>query len=335
MDGVKNVSFGAAVQEYRRHARAHNRSYVTYTDPALKVWEAAFPPETPLSDMSTRQIEQIKLDRAERVSRSTVDTYVAVLKAFFNWCLTHGYATTNPVKPVKLFRPSNEVVRYLMPAEFTSLVQAARGVEKSPYLPEKIQLGLATGLRRGNLFNLRWEQVDWLARVVRVQRTKGGKPHEVPLNDTAMAALGQLYAADTDSPYVFPHLTGKHAGQAVQDVKDGFGRALKAAAITHFRWHDLRHTAASWMVMGGASLKAVQEFLGHKSLKMTLRYAHLAPGYLAKEVSILDQFASGERESFGKPPGAGEDGSPQLIEKNGSSGWTRTSNPPVNSLMQV
>ena len=60
--------------------------------------------------------------------------------------------------------------------------------------------------------------------------------------------------------------------------------------------HDLRHTAASWMVMGGACLKAVQEFPGHKSLKMTLRPAHLAPGYLAAEVSILDQFACGERK---------------------------------------
>ena len=111
---------------------------------------------------------------------------------------------------------------------------------------------------------------------------------------------------------------GKHAGKAVQDVKNGSRKALENAGITNFRWHDLRHTAASWMVMGGASLKAVQEFLGHKSLKMTLRYAHLAPEYLAAEVSILDRFASGERARKGQRRQEPIVRSPQVVAKNGS-----------------
>ena len=169
------MTFGAAVTEYRRHSQAHNRSHVTYIEPGLKVWGAAFASDIQLSEISTRQIENVKLDRVEQVSKSTVDRNVAVLKAFFNWCITNGLASSNPVKPVKLFRPSNEVVRYLLPREYRTLVQEARRVEKSPFLAEKIQLAPATGLRRGNLFNLRWDNVDLLNRVIRVSRTKGGR----------------------------------------------------------------------------------------------------------------------------------------------------------------
>ena len=99
---------------------------------------------------------------------------------------------------------------------------------------------------------------------------------------------------EKDSPYVFP---SKKTGKHLTDVKHSFTSALKKAGIQNFRFHDLRHTAASWMVQGGASLYAVQKILGHSSIRTTQRYTHLSPGYLESEIGKIDDFLSPENEA--------------------------------------
>jgi integrase len=84
------------------------------------------------------------------------------------------------------------------------------------------------------------------------------------------------------------HTAGPKAGEPVRDIKNGFHRAVELAEVKDFTWHDLRHTFASWLTMRGASLRSVAELLGHQSLKMTMRYAHLSPAYLSAEVGLLD-----------------------------------------------
>src|SRR5262245_61369431 len=91
-----------------------------------------------------------------------------------------------------------------------------------------------------------------------------------------------------DCPYVFAHATGRKAGEPVHDVKNAFHTALEVAEIKDFTWHDLRHTFASWLMMKGASLRTVAELLGHRGLRMVMRYAHLSPAYLSSEVRLLD-----------------------------------------------
>src|SRR5262245_4672505 len=91
-----------------------------------------------------------------------------------------------------------------------------------------------------------------------------------------------------DCPYVFAHATGRQAGEPVKDVKNAFHTALEIAKIKDFTWHDLRHTFASWLIMKGASLRSVAELLGHRGLRMVMRYAHLSPAYLSAEVGLLD-----------------------------------------------
>jgi len=160
---------------------------------------------------------------------------------------------------------------------------------RSPFLAEKIILSVHTGLRRGSLFHLRWDYVDFLNRVVRIPRTKSGRPHAVPLNATVLTTLQALYTERIpDCPFVFANETGRHAGKPVKDVKNGFHTALEIAEIKDFTWHDLRHTFASWLVMKGASLRSVAELLGHRGLRMVMRYAHLSPAYLSAEVGLLD-----------------------------------------------
>ena len=209
------------------------------------------------------------------------------------------------------------------------------------------KLAAHTGLRRGSLFTLRWDQIDLDNRVIRIPRTKNGRPLSVPLNVTALNALKALEASKTpESPYVFPHKSGPSAGEPVHDIKNGFHAALELAHIEDFTWHDLRHTFASWLMMRGASLRSVAELLGHQSLKMTMRYAHLSPAFLSAEVSLLDppqpapapsekgnkskRARKGQRGPDRNPP---ETKVPNFVRKIGSSGWIRTSNPPVNSRM--
>jgi hypothetical protein len=91
-----------------------------------------------------------------------------------------------------------------------------------------------------------------------------------------------------DCPYVFAHATGRKAGEPVKDVKNAFHTALDIAEIKDFTWHDLRHTFASWLIMKGASLRSVAELLGHRGLRMVMRYAHLSPAYLSAEVGLVD-----------------------------------------------
>jgi integrase len=193
----------------------------------------------------SQEIEDSKLKRTQTVSRSTTDKELAVLQAFFNWCIRHELAVTNPVRRVKLFHEDNSRLRYLTRDEYDRLIAAARTLTErtsvstpSPYLVEKIVLAAHTGLRRGSLFNLRRDQIDFANSVLRIPRTKNGRPLSVPLNLIARTTLQALYEArEPDAQYVFPHKAGPNAGAPVQDIKNGFHAALELAGITDFTWH--------------------------------------------------------------------------------------------------
>jgi len=248
---------------------------------------------------------------------------------------------------VKLFHDDNSRLRYLSREEYDRLIEAAKQIKTSPYLVEKIVPAAHTGLRRGSLFNLRWAQIDFASRVMRIPRTKSGRPYSVPLNATALSTLQALHDnREPVSPYVSRIGSGPNAGEPVMAIKNGFHAALELAEIQDFTWHDLRHTFASWLMMRGASLRSVAELLGHASMKMTMRYAHLSPAFLSAEVSLLDppppapeppakgkkskRARKGQRASKGDQPRSEV---PGFVREFGSSGWTRTSNPPVNSRM--
>jgi integrase len=284
------VSLGDAIAQYREYSKAHHRSFSTYIENGLTVLGEALGPKTPLKDVTTANIEQMKLQRLEngRVAKSTVDKNVALAKSFFNWCIHQGLTTANPVKKVKLFHEDNERVRFLDPeAEYPRLLAEARN---GPwYLEPIIVLDVNTGLRRRNILYVRWDQVDFKRRIIRIEsRTKSGRPHNLPLNDTAFQKLKEVHQKTGSYRYAFVHLEGKFEGQPITDIKNAFNGAVDRAKIQNFRFHDLRHTFCSWLAIRGVPLTAIQKLAGHASIKMTLRYAHLSPRYLADEVKALD-----------------------------------------------
>lgn len=316
------VSLGEAIAQYREYSKAHHRSFSTYIDNGLTVLEEAVGSATPLKEVTTAGIEQMKLRRLEtdKVAKSTVDKNVAVAKSFFTWCINQGLTSANPVKKVKLFHEDNERVRFLEPdAEYPKLLAEA---QNGPwYLEPIIVLDVNTGLRRRNILGLRWDQVDFKRRIIRIEsRTKSGRPHNLPLNDTAFQKLKEVHQKTGSRRYVFVHLEGKFEGQPITDIKNAFNGAVDRAKIQDFRFHDLRHTFCSWLAIRGVPLTAIQKLAGHASIKMTLRYAHLSPRYLADEVKALDRV-----QQDGRPPT--DSGAEQAASSEKDQGETESAEP--------
>jgi integrase len=284
----KNVTLGQAFDQYREYCKAHNRSYRTHThtETSLKAIEKEFIRDTPLARITTATVEQFKLSRVKEVSEATVDKYLSVFKAFFNWCDVQGIFHANPVRKVRMFRPNNQIVRYLNADEYQRLLTAAEKIRW--YLRPVIEIAANTGLRRGNILERRWDECDRKSGVIRKAKTKNNEAVAIPMN-AAVDALDQLEKRKNGSPYVFPHMQGEQEGEAIKDVKNSFRTALKKAKIEKFRFHALRHCCASWLMMNGADLNDARQILGHKSIAMTLRYAHLSPRYLADKVKLLEK----------------------------------------------
>jgi len=286
---LKKLTFGELCDEYRTWAKVNLRSYENYVKVGLKFWEEKLGRETGLDKLNTQWIESVKSTYALTVEQATVDRKLEVLRAMFNWAIESNLIPgPSPMKGIKLFKPNNELVRYLSNDEYAALLEAA-GNERWHVRPV-IELAANTALRKRNILRLRWDECDFNAGVIRVTKTKSKKTVTIPMTDAALDVLNQIRNKTAKYEYVFCHLQGAQEGQPIADMKKSWKAALKAAGINRpFRFHDLRHSCASQLVMNGASLMAVKEILGHESLKTTMRYAHLSPDYVAHEVKVLDR----------------------------------------------
>ena len=210
--------------------------------------------------------------------------------SIFNKAITWKKATENPARPVKLLREDNRRLRYLDRDQARRLVTASL-----PHLRPILVTALNTGMRKGEILPLTWDQVDLTARIIRLTDTKNGEGRDLPINDDLLATLQAIprhlhtqegkdgRAEGYSCLYVFCDGTGQPFG----NVRRSFETASREAEITDFRFHDLRHTFASWLVMNGTDLNTVKELLGHKTIEMTLRYAHLSPDHKRRAVAGL------------------------------------------------
>jgi len=145
-------------------------------------------------------------------------------------------------------------------------------------------------MRKEEILSLEWDKhIDLKHGFILLNKTKNGDRREIPINQTLRETLQGL-VKHINSPYVFTDSEGKR----YQDVKRSFNSALKRAVIKDFRFHDLRHTFASHLVMTGIDLTTVSRLLGHKNLTMTLRYSHLAPEHMVRAVDLLDNTLNGK-----------------------------------------
>jgi integrase len=228
--------------------------------------------------MTPLMIETYVTRRAPLRKPATVNHEVATLRHMFRKAQEWGKALENPVKHLRRLRANNRRLRYLSTEEITRLLTVADAT-----LRPIVIAALHTGLRRGELFALTWQDVDFKAGVIRVIYTKNGERRELPMTETCRETL-QRIPRRLGADYIFPGKTG----EALADIRKRFHTALRKAGITGCVFHDLRHTFASHLVMAGVDLMTIKEFLGHKRLEMTLRYAHLAPDHKRAAINRLD-----------------------------------------------
>jgi len=267
------------IDGYLDRIRGTLRAYREY-ERYGRYWKAAFPGKT-LRQIVPSDIERYVAKRVTQVAPATVNRELAFLKHLFNVAIADGRAENNPVRAVKLFKENNSRVRFLSEDEEARL-RKSLGEEEW----KKVAVAIHTGLRQAEQFNLQWPYVDFATGIITIARSKHGEARRVPMNDTVREILRSL-PSRLKSRYVFPSKTGDTPLDARNYTSRVFVPALRRAGIDGFRWHDLRHTFASRLVMAGVDLRTVQELMGHKTLVMTLRYAHLSPGHQLDAVQRL------------------------------------------------
>jgi integrase len=144
-------------------------------------------------------------------------------------------------------------------------------------------------MRRGEIFNLKWEHIDFSEKIILVKHTKSGKTREIPISDRLYQLLIGLSRSKGNSEYVFPN---PDTGRPYIDVKKSFKFSCKKAGISDLRFHDLRHTFASRLVKAGVDLITVRDLLGHFSVRVTQRYTHSCMDQKKRAIELLHRVSS-------------------------------------------
>ncbi|MEA9446280.1 site-specific integrase [Candidatus Fukatsuia symbiotica] len=256
-----------------------------------------------LTNRKHRQLWESKRDAAIRknfsvpeyepkpVSLATKSQYLSFIRGLFR-IIANEWNWIKSAPVIKAKKPVNKRIRWLTTDEATRLIDC---------MPDSIKpvviFALATGLRRSNILDLEWSQIDMRRKVawVNPENAKAGKAIGVALNETACNVLrGQR---GKHARWVFVHTVAKTRSDGTLtpairkmrvDDNAAWYTGLKRAGITDFRFHDLRHTWASWLIQSGVPLNALQEMGGWESVEMVRRYAHLAPSHLTEHAKQLD-----------------------------------------------
>ena len=225
-----------------------------------------------LDQITPEAIEQFKINRLKKVKPISVNRDLQVLRALLNKAIAWGYLRENPMKHVKLFKEPPGRVRYLTQEEINRLLNATSG-----YLYTIVVIALNTGMRKNEILALRWSQIDFEKRLIFLEKTKNNKRRIIPINNFLYQTLLEWKEQSSGEDRLFH----------IKDFKRAWKTALKRAGIENFRFHDLRHTFASYLVMNGVDLRTVAELLGHSSLRMVQRYSHLSDEHMRRAVEQL------------------------------------------------
>jgi len=231
-----------------------------------------------LDEIDRELIDRIKDTKRSEASASTVNRYLAVIRAVLN-AARDDWEWIDKAPKIKEYREPKIRVRWITPTEAQRLLAVL-----PPHLSAMAAFSLQTGLRQRNVSFLRWDQVSLDRRTAWIHgdQTKNGKSLAVPLNDEAIRVLHKQ--RDKQAEYVFTY-----QGKPVErTTTKAWYKALANAGIDNFRWHDLRHTWASWHVQNGTSLQELMELGGWSSYEMVLRYAHLRSDHLHDAAKRLD-----------------------------------------------
>lgn len=283
--------FSVVAKRYLKHQRARltPAAYTREEGILDKHLRSFFGENTKVASVRRADVQRYVTERSGEVSAASVTKELNVLKHLMTLAVEWELIPMSPAHGVKSPKAPAGRVRYLQPAELRTVLEAC-----PVWLRPIAGLAVSTGMRRGEILGLRWLDVDTKNSRILLPQTKNGEGRIVYLNALAQQALTAVPvprgAKPTDRIF---------GGESVTpaNVSLCFLRACRSVKIHDCRFHDLRHTAASWMRMKGADIHTVALILGHKDLRMAARYQHLSPTFLAGAVRLLDSaFSNVETE---------------------------------------
>ena len=241
----------------------------------LNFWIKALS-DKPIIDITTTDINEALGTLPGHFKNATINRYVAAISVVFSYAVREYGIQVNPIYKIPSLPENNERTRFLSDDERTRLFHSGRASHWDKlYLI--VLLAITTGARKGELTKLKWSDIDFERRTAYVSTTKNGQPKVMPLTNEVVKELNRFKDQEpelifnseikTDKPYEFRKLWLK---------------ALDKAEIDNFRFHDLRHTCASYLAMNGCSLLEIADVLGHKQISMTARYSHLCVSHKQK-----------------------------------------------------
>jgi integrase len=271
---VSEISTADLLTRYKRHQRTRLRA-TTFErlDGILETLKRHLPERA--KDISRKDVAEYISTRAESVAPGTIQKEATVLKHALKLAVEWELLNSNVAQGAKLPQTPQGRTRYLSPTELKAALEAAPDWMRAP-----LALAAFTGMRRGELLGLHWTDVDLPNRRVYLRETKNGSLRVLALNDLAARVFESL-PQDGTGEAIF---SGVDAAKLSVYTR----RLFQSLKIEDASFHSLRHTAASWLVMEGCDLYAVGQLLGHRTPRMTQRYAHLSPSYMAAAVSKLD-----------------------------------------------
>lgn len=262
----------------------------------LDYWKAALGSQL-LSDVTPDVIQKARdtikatptLRGAKVRSGADVNRALAALSSALSYGAKElGWIEVNPLVRVRKFSESKGRVRYLSDTELPKLLAACKASD-SPHLMLAVCLALSTGARKSEVLSLTWAQVDLKAQTALLGDTKNGDARALPVVGTALQLLTErAKVRSLHDDRIFPP-TARSSKSEYFDLRKAWDAACKSAQLEDFHWHDLRHTAASYLAMAGVSPLEISKLLGHRTMAMVSRYAHLAP---ARTIEISGALAA-------------------------------------------
>jgi integrase len=279
----KGVRFRVIAQEAVDWYINHDRKDVRNFRGRMKFILDAF------GDRVADEIKPSEIDAwigSHKWSPATKNRYKNVFGKTFKIALADGKVTSNPARMVEQRAENNVRIRFLLDDEEKRLREAI--LRRFPMHMPEFDVALNTGMRKSEQYSLEWSEVSLTRRRIRLTKTKNGSNREIPLNKTCVKAFEELHATRPHNGRIFQ----SKFGSDLNNPRAWFELAVEEAKVPNLRWHDLRHSFISRLIMKDVNLRTVQELAGHKTISMTTRYAHLAPEHNQAAIEKLDTVAA-------------------------------------------
>jgi site-specific recombinase XerD len=302
------ITVGKLCDEFERYVKAHPEEYRDQANPPTRIAEikAKFGDRAAVTLKSSEVEDWLDEIQEERsLANATINKMRGTLSMVFKHGKRKDLVNLNPAADVPLRDVGDGMIERFLSADEENRLRAVlqRRMDlhdpiKQPELRKQaihrlleFEVSLKSGIRRSEQYNLQWGDVDFDRRIMRLRKTKNGKPRNAYMIDDVAAALKHLRDLDLerrDRSADQPNKSPKDVVFAKADNKKWWQAALDEAKIQNYRWHDNRHTFCSRLVQAGVHLKVVQEAAGHASIASTMRYAHFAPSQVVDAMAVLN-----------------------------------------------